>query len=170
MKALKLSAVALLLAGSSAAWADPINFTGTVSTVTCNASVGQNGAKLSSPTVGLGTVGPGRFGRSNAFTIMPDTSQPGCQSLTSTNTVSVTWGGNFNGRGLTTIGSVADDSVILITPQNTSNLTDITMNDLTRSLDGAVFKTDGAKFGATLIAGNKTGAVSAAATYTMSYQ
>ncbi|MCX8981150.1 hypothetical protein NLN92_24565 [Citrobacter portucalensis] len=172
MKALKLSALALLLAGSSAAWADPINFTGTVSTVTCNASVGQNGATLSSPTVSLGTVAPSATGSAVNFAIMPDASQAGCQSLTTTNTATTTWSGNFGATGLTTAGSAADDAMIEIKTVNakTTAVSAVTSSSLAKDFDGAVFKADGAKYTATLKGGTKTGAVSAAATYTMSYQ
>ena len=173
MKALKLSALALILAGSSTAWADPVNFSGAVSTITCNTTVSQNGSAVPASAISLGTVAPSATGSVVAFSITPDTTNAGCQGLTATNTATTTWSGSFGPTGLTaSASSAASDANIDIKTANakTTAVSAVTSSSLVKDVAGDVFKTDGAKYTAALKGGTKTGALTATAIYTMSYQ
>lgn len=171
MKVIKLSAIAAVIAASSSSYAADVDFSGTVSAITCNASVTQNGVAVNG-AINLGTVAPGTTGSDVAFELSPDLTQAGCSGLTSTNTVKTTWSGAFNATGLTaSASSAASDAKVLLTTVNASSTaqSDVVSGGLVKEFAGDVFKANGAKFKAKLVGGTQTGSFASTATYTMSY-
>lgn len=176
MKDIKLSVPALVIAlsATSASYAaTDINFTGSVSTITCNTTVdlpSPSSASIATNTIDLGAVAKNATGTDVEFSIKPDST---CNAeLSATNTASVIWTGTFDTTGLKPSASAAasDARVELFTANaQTTAVSRVASGALTSVFAGNTFKTDGAKFTAKLKAGGNGGTFSAVATYTMSY-
>ncbi|ECA1950134.1 fimbrial protein [Salmonella enterica subsp. enterica serovar Virchow] len=177
---LTLSATALLMLSGhawSAGHAD-IQFSGSVSSTTCDLGVEINGA--SSNSLSLGTVAPGATGTAKSFALkLADRTQTGCSALTAAtptvSTATITWSGASLGTtgiaNQATGSTAATGAVVTLKAVNATvanqgitsgqNTSTFTVTNLTGST--------GAKFEAALVGGSVAGAYSSSLAFTVSY-
>ncbi|MEG2990510.1 MAG: hypothetical protein RR818_04145 [Citrobacter sp.] len=181
---LTLSTLTLLML-SGHAWSaghTEVNFSGSVTSTTCDLGVDIGNTGTFGNNLDLGSVAPsasGNSGTAKSFTLKPyDTTQAGCGSLTATpasaTNVTITWGGALGAAGFTnqaTGTSVANGARVTLKAVNSTTTNQV----ITSGQNSATFAvtdltgTDGAQFEATLVGANTPGAYQSTATFTVTY-
>ncbi|MDU1193359.1 fimbrial protein [Hafnia paralvei] len=157
--------------------AETLSFIGSVNSTTCDVKLEVGGSATN--VVNLGSVGlnaPPDPSNLVHFSLKPDLTQAGCAGLTSQNTVTISWMGNFNVdsfgfKGLlgAQSGNATDAAIYWTYEREPWPAQFVTRDTPFITIPGDDFLKMGAQFNVLLIPGRLAGTFQSAAAYVMSY-